>query len=166
MKTRENNIRWGLAFVRKTLLPAEGTWTEVPYYTYEINGDRSTYYKAQCKDFPIDLKAIESYPILESFVACNYEIRPDQSVFIDWIGNYFIGKEDCFNIQPENITIIYREPNIPRFAWLDVILLRTYNNFQNTINGTEKIWFWKNISCLTCLIHKAKFLFKKSQIFK
>jgi hypothetical protein len=111
IKTDEETVRWGLAFVRKSPLPAEGTWTEVPYYTYII-GDNKTYYKAKQKDFPVELTAIESYPVLDSFVPCNYEIKPAQSVFIDWRGNYFIGKTECFNLQPENITVIYRDNSI------------------------------------------------------
>jgi hypothetical protein len=109
MNADYQNIRWGLAFVRKSLLPASQTWTEVSYYTYVIGENQKTYYKAKQKDFPIDLSSIKSYPVLPSFIGCNLEIKPDQSVFIDWEGKYFIGKKNCFNLQPENINIIHKE---------------------------------------------------------
>ncbi|MDR2384091.1 MAG: hypothetical protein LBD80_00315 [Tannerella sp.] len=105
MNINFKNERWGLAYVRKTPLPPDQTWREVPFYTYLADRDENKYYKAKHKDRPIDIDAIESYLVI-SFIFSFIEIKPDETVFIDWEGNYFIGKEDSLEL-PANRNIIY-----------------------------------------------------------
>lgn len=93
MNTDNLGYRWGLAYVRKSPLPPNKTWMEVPFYTYLIEQGPDCFYKAMREDRPVDIEAITSYPVLQSFVGTNTYISPDETVYIDWEGNYFIAKE-------------------------------------------------------------------------
>jgi hypothetical protein len=96
--------------VRKSPLPPDQTWTEVPFYTYFVEQDTKKFCKAMREDRPVDIDAIESYPVI-SFVNTNTYISPDETVFIDWEGNYFIAKEDGIEL-PTPRNIIYTESTI------------------------------------------------------
>jgi hypothetical protein len=104
--TEHQNQKWGLAYVRKSPLPPDRTWTEAPFYTYLTGEDGTIFYRAMRKDRPVSVEAIESFPVL-SFIGSPVEIKPDEAVFIDWEGNYFIGKESDVE-RPVDRNIIYR----------------------------------------------------------
>jgi hypothetical protein len=121
MKTDTKKNQWGLAFVSETSLPPEQTWREVPYFTYLINKGRKTYYVGKREDRPITIEAIESYPVLPSFTGSTVEIKMDETVFLDWKGNYFIGKKDSFEL-PEERKIIYRNNDIKPIVLTGILL--------------------------------------------
>lgn len=94
--------------MRKSPLPPDQTWTEVPFYTYLIGENKEIFYTAMREDRPVSLEAIKSFPVanLINFPAGVVEIEPDEAVFIDWEGNYFIGKESDIE-RPLDRIVIY-----------------------------------------------------------
>jgi hypothetical protein len=129
LDTEKNN--WGVAFVRETPLPPYQTWRPVPYYTYLIDEDRTKYYIGKRKDRPINIEAIKSSPIL-SFIFSTEKIEMDETVFLDWEGNYFIGKKDSLKLS-EGRNIIYRNnTGLPAVPLLEAIK-KHYKPFQENI---------------------------------
>jgi hypothetical protein len=115
MNTDFNNISWGLAFVRETPLPPYKKWREVMYFTYIINGaaiDKTKFYIGKRADRTINIEAIKSRPVLDSFLNNNIKISTDETIFIDWNGNYFIGKKRDYYL-PQNRVIIHRKKRKP-----------------------------------------------------
>jgi hypothetical protein len=92
MNAEPQNPKWGLAYVRKSPLPPDQIWTEAPFYTYLIGEDKRQLYKAMRKDRPVSAEEVERFPVW-SFTDSPVAIKPDEAVFIDWEGNYFIGKD-------------------------------------------------------------------------
>jgi hypothetical protein len=105
MKTNYQNQKWGLAFVRKSPLPPKLTWTEVPFYTYLTEMDDTKYYRAMQVDCPIDIEAIKSYPVYDIKIL-SILIEQDETVFIDWKGDYFIDKENCRNLSDDRLIFL------------------------------------------------------------
>lgn len=126
MNVNPENQKWGVAFVIKSPLPPQNTWTEVPFYTYLIEEGRTKIYRAMQKDCPIDIDAVKSYPVID-FSFATVPIKFDESVFIDWEGNYFIGKEDSYEL-PVDRNYIYRGKDLPNFN------PTKYRRKQNAIN--------------------------------
>jgi len=113
MNPNSQNKKWKLAFVRKSPLPPEDTWTEVPFFTCMADQDASKYYIAMQEDSPVNVEAIKSYPFYD-FQISSIKIEPDETVFIDWEGNYIIGKEDSYKMPAGRIIVrAYKNKNIP-----------------------------------------------------
>jgi len=104
MNLNSHNQKWKLAFVRKSPLPPKDTWTEVPFYTCRAEHGAGIYYIAMQEDSPVSVDAIKSHPFYD-FQISSIKIESDETVFIDWKGNYIIGKEDSHEI-PSGRTIV------------------------------------------------------------
>jgi hypothetical protein len=132
MNIKSQDTEWGLAFIRESPLPPDQTWTEVPFYTYLMRQDKETFYKAMRKDRPVDITAIKSYPVL-SFVDFSIEIKPEQAVFVDWEGNYFIDKENSVDLKNRTIVHENKVNKISSIAPKTLVWIKQFPNYQTPI---------------------------------